>query len=230
VLGEWDAITAPLVRVVRTRGVRGFPVTIFCLAAVVMGSLLNVNPTGHHLVRRYADEYARLHFAPAALHMLPSAFVPAYKLPAWGAILQVVIIVGLAEAIYGPRVTAFVAATAHTIATLSARVFIWIGPHEWVGLAPRAAHYADSGPSGATVGLVAFVVVVERARISAALLTLFLAGEWIVPNGLAQREHVVAAAVGLGLAAVVLCLGVEMHRRTAPVPRVRCPDPRGVGL
>jgi len=226
---EWHAIARPAIDAFRRRGLRAFPLTLILVSAIAIGGVINTSAVGHHLIRSYADEYAALPFFPAVFRMLPSALAPAYRLPIWGALVQVLIVVAVAESLYGARVTATVAVTCHTVATVSARVFVWIGPRESIGMVARVAHIADSGPSGATVGLIAFVAIVERAQICRFLLALFLATEWIIPSGLAEREHLVAALVGLAIALVCVRRGWSLRRDAAPAA-LRCPDLRGVGL
>lgn len=199
---EWSDLFSAVVAQARRRGAAAFPITVLATSSVVMLAALNAGPAGHHFVRYSVDEYARLPMRPALERLVPSFAAPTARLPCWGAIIQVAIVFGVAEALYGSRVTAVVALLAHSVATLSARVFIWMGPHVVFGMAAIAARFADSGPSGATVGLLAFLAVRRRSAQGAVLLTVFLFTEAVLKHGLAQREHVIAAVVGAGLAVV----------------------------
>jgi hypothetical protein len=204
VLDEWVDLSTTVARAARRRGSRGFPLTIGATTAVAVLAVLNTGPAGHHFIKLWVDEYARLPWRSAVERMVPSFAAPTARLPYWGAIAQVALVFGIAEALYGTRLTAVVAITAHTIATLSARVFIWLGPHVLFGLVAIASRFPDSGPSGATVGLLAFVAVRKRSLQGTVLLAAFCAGEWIVKDGLAQREHAVAALAGAFMALPVL--------------------------
>ena len=203
VADEWKRLFVPPVRRARDVGVGAFPLTVITLVAVAALAGLNDAAAGHHFVRAWLDEYANLPARATAVRLLPSLVAPAYRLPVWGALLQIAIVLGTAEAVYGTRVIAVVAIGAHVVATLSARVFIWLGPHDLMGLAAKVAHSPDAGPSAATVGVAAFVVIAMRGRQTLVALVVFCVGEWFVHPGLAQREHLVAALVGVALAFAV---------------------------
>ena len=197
---EWRRLVTPLINRSRRAGVCAVPFTLITLVGVAALAGVNDAAAGHHFIRAWFDEYANLPARATALRMIPSVIAPAYRLPVWGALLQIAFVLGVAEATYGTRVVAFVALSAHVVATLSARAFIWVGPHDLIGLAAKVAHYPDAGPSAATVGVAAFVVIATRGRQTLVALLVFCVGEWFVHPGLAQREHLVAALVGVALA------------------------------
>jgi hypothetical protein len=199
---EWTELFSSVVRTARRRGPAGFPLTVAATSSVMALAVFNAGPAGHHFIHVWVDEYARLPIRPALERLVPSFAAPTARLPYWGAIVQVALVFGIAEALYGTRLTAAIALAAHAIATLSARAFIWLGPHVFFGMASIAARYADSGPSGATVGLLAYLAVRRRSLQGVVLLTAFLVVECALKHGLAQREHVVAALVGLMLASL----------------------------
>jgi hypothetical protein len=200
---EWQDLVVSVLRQARRRGPAAFPVTVVATSSVMLLAVMNAGPAGHHFIRAGVDEYARLPLRTALERLVPSFAAPTARLPYWGAILQVAVVFGIAEALYGSRLTAAVALAAHCVATLSARAFIWLGPHLFFGMVAVAARYADSGPSGATVGLMAFLVVRRRSAQGFVLLSAFLVGEWMLKHGLAQREHVIAALVGALIGVVV---------------------------
>lgn len=204
---EWADLFGPAVQQLRRRGVASFPMTTFSVLAVIGLAALNTGPAGHHIIRTWIDEYANLPARSAAIRMVPSFAAPTAFLPCWGAVIQIAIVFGVAEALYGTRATAFVALAAHALSTTSARLFVWMGPHELFGMAAIVARFADSGPSGATLGVIAFVAVRARGRQSLVLLVVYCGGEWFVKHGLAQREHLVAALVG-----IVLGLAFNAHQ------------------
>jgi len=213
VVQEWQDLVDSVVVEARRRGVAGFPVTALATTSVLVLAVMNAGPTGHHLIRLGVDEYARLPIRAALERLVPSFAAPTARLPVWGALVQVALVFGIAEALYGSRLTALVALLAHCVATLSARAFIWMGPHVFFGMLAIAGRYADSGPSGATVGLLAFLVVRRRSFQGAVLLIAFLLAEWAWKHGLAQREHIIAAVVGALVAIAVLA--------TSPTPQAR---------
>lgn len=215
---EWANLFGPAVSEWRRRGVAAFPMTTLSILAVFALAALNTGPVGHHIIRSWVDEYAYLPARSAAIRMIPSFAAPTAFLPCWGAVLQVAVVFGVAEAIYGTRVTAIVALSAHAVATTSARLFVWLGPHVLFGMAGIATRFADAGPSGATVGVIAFVAVRARGRQSLVLLLVYCVGEWFVKHGLAQREHLVAALFGIALGLVFnACASHQTLRRAEPV-------------
>lgn len=143
---------------------------------------------------------------------LPGSMVaPAPMLPVWGSLAQVALVFAVAEAAVGRRWTIGVALLGQAIATMSARVFIWLGPTVWSGLSASYIHVLDTGPSTATVALTAYLAVVLRAPIvGLAVLSGLLSELWVRPD-LAGREHVVALSVGVACGVVHL---VTRRRRT----------------
>lgn len=192
----------------RTRGLRGFWLTAAVSAAVLVTYIADHTTAGHTVVGWCCSERAAYPWWLAIVRLPGSMVAPAPMLPVWGSLIQVALVFTVAEAVLRWRAALGVALLAHLAATLAARFFIWLGPTVFTGLPPRYLHVLDTGPSAATVALVACLAVVLRAPI---LGTLVLAGMlselWARPD-LAGREHIIALAVG------ALC-GIALRLRTS---------------
>jgi hypothetical protein len=126
-----------------------------------------------------------------------SLFMPTAYLPLWGAILQLVLVIGLGELILGRSVTVLVAAAGHVGSTLMARVLL-DAPHAALfGLTPAVARVLDTGPSGATTAVGACLLVALRMNRAAILLALGLLLAAFVAPGLDAVEHTTALLLGV---------------------------------
>jgi hypothetical protein len=189
----------------RARGVAGFSLTIAMSGALVVMSVLDTTLPGRRLVDACCVVRASEPLHVELTRLIGSIFAPAPHLPLWGAVLQVVVVVGLAELLLGWRWVLVAGLACHVAATLAARGMFALGPHHLGAFALPLSMAAerDTGPSALTVGLAGSLVVRERLRsltvvcvIGLATATLFAA------TSLAGVEHLVAAGVGmlLGLA------------------------------
>ncbi|MCX5260362.1 hypothetical protein OOK27_40520 [Streptomyces canus] len=136
-----------------------------------------------------------------------SLFVPALDLPVWGALAQILFVFGIAEICLGRRRTLALAYAATLAGTLYARVGIWLGPDNPLGLSASDAHVVDTGPSAAVVGLAVFLGLRYGARVTASAVIAAMVAEVLVKENLAGREHLAAIA-----AMLVLC-GIPAARR-----------------
>ena len=169
------------------------------------------------------DERASLWWPVAAFRLPGSMVAPALRLPMWGALAQVVFCFGLAEVHLGRRMTLAVIAATHAIATVSARLFIAIGPHAPfdLGLPHWFLMQRDTGPSAAVVGLGTFLGVRLRLPILTSVLVATMAIETVIKPDLADREHLVAIAAGGALAIAIRALqGVRAPHRLVPADAI----------
>jgi len=151
------------------------------------------------LLHRLGDERAGLPWQLALARLPGSMVMSTQALPVWGAFLQVLVVLGLAEMLVGKARTVVVAFLAHAIATLSARVMIAI-PSGALSLPVRYLRVRDTGPSAAVVGVGIFLAVRFRAWWSLAVGLTALVVEVAARPDLAGREHICAIAVGLAAA------------------------------
>jgi hypothetical protein len=146
---------------------------------------------------RSGDVYAGLPVTTELVRLPMSLFMPTAYLPLWGAILQLVLVIGLGELILGRSVTVLVAVAGHVGSTLMARVLL-DAPHAALfGLTPAIARVLDTGPSGATTAVGACLLVALRMNRGAILLALGLLIAALVAPGLDAIEHTTALVLGI---------------------------------
>ncbi|MFE4454639.1 hypothetical protein [Streptomyces sp. NPDC056796] len=128
-----------------------------------------------------------------------SVFVPAVDLPVWGALVQVLVVFGIAEITLGPRRTLLVAYLCTLTGVLYARMGVAIGPGGVLGLPVSDAQVVDTGPSGAVAGLTVYLCLRFRAWCTGAFAVVALVVEALVDPDLAGREHLVAVVTASAL-------------------------------
>jgi hypothetical protein len=170
------------------------------LASVAVTTMVHFHVLSPELWRS-GDVYAALPLTTELVRLPMSLLMPTAYLPLWGAILQLLVVIGLGELILGRSVTLLVAAAGHFGSTLLARVLLE-SPHAAVlGLTPAIARLLDTGPSGATTAVGACLLVALRMNRSAILLSLGLVIAAFVAPGLDAVEHTAALVVGLSTGA-----------------------------
>lgn len=175
--------------------------TLGALGVVTLGALARMHPYVWFF-RHGIKEYPGLSL-PAALVRLPiSFFAPATSLPMWGAVGQVILVVGAAEVLIGRRTTLVVGGLGHAAATLSSRFFIWLGPAAALGLPREYLRMPDTGPSAVTAALCVYLAATRRSPFLAVALGIWTVADLTLGIGLSEREHLVAALVALACAAV----------------------------
>jgi hypothetical protein len=214
---EWgrlyDAVRAGLAE--RRAGAVAMTLGAVCLTAVL--HVAQQWPAGMRGVRDLGAVRAEDPLWLALLRTPLSLFVPAPDLPVWGALVQVLLVFGIAEICLGRWRTLAVAYAATLAGTLYARVGIALCPGHPLGLPASDARVVDTGPSAAVVGLAVVVALRHGARVTAGAVALAMVAEVLAKENLAGREHLAAIAAVLVLYA--LC---GAGRRYAP-PRTRRP-------
>jgi hypothetical protein len=178
-----------------TNGKRPWLGVSLSLASIAVALMVHVHALSPELWRS-GDVYAALPLTTELIRLPMSLFMPTAYLPLWGAILQLLAVIGLGELILGRSVTLLVAATGHVGSTLMARVLLQ-SPHAVFGLAPAMARLLDTGPSGATTAVGACLLVALRMNRTAILLALGLMIAALVAPGLDAVEHTTALVMGL---------------------------------
>ncbi|MYS83140.1 hypothetical protein [Embleya scabrispora] len=218
VRGEWRRLTAVPVRELRAHGLSAIPLTV-CTVLPTLGFWLAWRTTwGGDLARVLGGVSAGIPLPLALLRTPVSLFVPAPDLPVWGALIQVLILFGLAELDLGARRTLLIAYVATLCGTLSARVMVGLGPDHPLGIDARQGDILDTGPSAAVVGLVVCIAMVRHAPILFTGAWILMVAEVTVKPNLAGREHIAA------MAGVTLCAGVYLARQRRRT-RLRRPAP-----
>lgn len=194
-----------VIALARARGVAGFSLTIAMSGALVVMSVLDTTLPGRRLVDACCLVRASEPMHVELARLIGSIFAPAPHLPLWGAVLQVVVVVGLAELLLGWRWVLVAGLACHVAATLAARGMFAVEPHHLGAFALPLSMAAerDTGPSALTVGLAGSLVVRERLRSITVVYVIGLAtATLLAATSVAGVEHLVAASTGmlLGLA------------------------------
>lgn len=155
----------------------------------------------HPELWRSGDVYAALPLSLELIRLPMSLLMPTAYLPLWGAVLQLLVVIGLGELILGRSLTLLVAAAGHLGSTLVARVLLSTPHIHLLGLTPALARVIDTGPSGATTAVGACLLIAMRMNHSVVLLCVGLAIASLLAPGLDGVEHGVALIVGLGAGA-----------------------------
>ncbi|MEU5714205.1 hypothetical protein AB0G71_00175 [Streptomyces sp. NPDC020403] len=208
---EWGPLRAAVRAGLAGRGWRAIPLTLTALLLITLFQLAQ---------RRGAHDWASgvvedIGFVRAAdpwwlaLARTPlSLFVPAADLPVWGALVQVLVVFGIAETTLGRRRTLLIAYVCTLAGGLYARLGIALGPGGVLGLPAADAQVVDTGPSGAVVGLAVYLCLRFRAWATGTLVLALMVGEAAVKPDLAGREHLVAIVAALVMYAVLPPRGV----------------------
>lgn len=223
---EAAAVLGPPWRALRADGPRAFPVTLSCTALIGLFALIQHTVTGWWLVEHAAGVYQALPLPLILLRLPLSMFAPAPDLPAWGAMLQVLLVFGLGEIHLGRLRTLVTAICVNGLTTVSARIMVIVGLHWAIGTPQVDQYELDTGPSTVVVALSVYVALICRAYVLLAITGAAMAGEAVALPNLAGREHLVALA--LGAAAYLLSERTlprtRTHKPTRPAP-VPAPGP-----
>ncbi|MET9663510.1 hypothetical protein [Streptomyces sp. NPDC006510] len=212
---EWGPLPATVRATLAAERLRAVPMTI---AAVCLTALLHAvqnRSWGFGVVHGLGAVRAEDPLWASLLRTPLSLFVPAPDLPVWGALVQILVVFGIAEICLGRWRTLLIAYVATLAGTLYARIGVALGPDGLFGLPASDAQVVDSGPSAAVVGLAVYVCYVYRAHFTGALVIAAMVVEVVLKNNLAGKEHLVAIA-----AVLVMCV------RTPRLDRPRDQDLR----
>lgn len=206
---EWGllygAVREPLIEKRR----RAVPMAIGAVCLTALLQFVQNQSWGYQFVQNVGAVRAEDPLWLALLRTPLSLFVPALDLPVWGALVQILLVFGIAEICLGRWRTLAVAYAATLAGTLYARVGIWLGPDSLFGLPGSDAHVVDTGPSAAVVGLAVFLGLRYRAYVTAGAVIAAMVVEVLLKENLAGKEHLAAIAVVL-----VLCwISALRHRR-----------------
>ncbi|MFE2647153.1 hypothetical protein ACFXDO_32025 [Streptomyces nigra] len=205
---EWG----PLCRAVRAgwarRRRRGVPLTLAAVGLTALVQVVQNQPWGEPVVQDLGGVRAEDPLWQALARTPLSPFVPAADLPVWGALAQILVVLGIAELSLGRWRTVAVAYAATLAGTLYARLGVALGPDHPLGLPASDARVVDTGPSAAVVGLAVFVGWRHGAYPTAGAVAAAMVVEVLLKDNLAGREHVVAV-----VAAGVLCAVASVCQR-----------------
>ncbi|MGW1888680.1 hypothetical protein ACWCP6_00245 [Streptomyces sp. NPDC002004] len=211
---EWRPLWETARDVLTARGWRAIPLTLCAVCLTALLQYVQNRPWGYPVIQELGAPRAADPLPHALLRTPLSVFVPALDLPVWGALVQILLVFGIAEIFLGWRHTLSIAYLATLCGTLYARVAIAIGPDSVVGLPGTQARVVDAGPSAAVVGLAVYVAVRNRAYVTASLVASAMAVEALCKPNLAGKEHLAA------IAGVLTLYGVTAVRQRRSVDRV----------
>ncbi|MFE7382142.1 hypothetical protein ACFU9F_17430 [Streptomyces zhihengii] len=204
---EWGPLYGAVHGALVARNWRAVPLTLACLALTAVAFALERRSWGLPVVEAAGFVRPGDPLWLALLRTPLSPFVPAVRLPVWGALAQILVVFGIAEITLGRRALVVIAYVSTLAGTLYARIGVAVGPDGAFGLPASDASVVDTGPSAAVVGLAVCVCYRYGAWVTGGLVVAAMVAEMIVKPNLAAKEHLAAIA-----AAVVLCAGDALAR------------------
>ncbi|WP_345643410.1 hypothetical protein [Streptomyces siamensis] len=220
---EWGALYDTVRRALAARQWRAAPLTMAAVCLTAAFQFAQNRSWGYRFVQNVGAVRAEDPLWLALLRTPLSLFVPALDLPVWGALVQILLVFGVAEICLGRWRTPAVAYLATLAGTLYARVAIALGPQSALGLPGADARVVDAGPSAAVVGLAVFLGWRYRAYATATVVSGAMVVEVLLKENLAGREHLAA------IVAVLVVCGVCEVRQWRP-GRERAGSASGSGL
>ncbi|MEU5118737.1 hypothetical protein [Streptomyces asoensis] len=201
------------------------PMTVGAVCLTSVAQIVQNQAWGYRPVQDIGAVRAEDPLWLALLRTPVSLFVPALDLPVWGALAQILLVLGLAELCLGWWRTLVIAYAATLAGTLYARVGIALGPGSPFGLPAADARIVDTGPSAAVVGLAVFLGWRYRAYATVAAVIAAIVVEVVLKNNLAGREHLAAIAAVLALCAVTDAVGGDRRHPARRHHAARRPHP-----
>ncbi|MCX4727047.1 hypothetical protein ACIPW9_03665 [Streptomyces sp. NPDC090052] len=197
---EWGPLFTTVRTALVTRKWRAVPLTLGAVALTACFQIVQNQSWGLRPVHDIGFVRAMDPLWLALLRTPLSLFVPALDLPVWGALVQILLVFGIAEICIGWWRTLLISYVTTLAGTLYARAAIAFGPDNSFGVKASDALIVDTGPSAAVVGLAVFVCWRLGARWTAGAVIVGMVLELVVKDNLAGKEHLAAI-----LATLVLC-------------------------
>jgi hypothetical protein len=195
-------------------GRRPWLATLACLLIAAASGAWH-EPQSHEALLKVGDTYAGQPLKTELVHVPASVFLPTFDLPWWAAVIQVAAVLGVAELLFSRGGLTVVGGLAQFASTMTARVMIIYGAAVHIGLPLSQAGILDTGPSGITTAIGAWLLARRRAYATLALLfTGLTVAAFIQPN-IDGREHETAMLVGILVAALQarIHLGARVGQR-----------------
>ncbi|MVO89127.1 hypothetical protein GPA10_31330 [Streptomyces sp. p1417] len=207
---EWEPLFSTVRDGLAARHLRAIPLTLAAVCLTAAFQYVQNQSWGYRFVQNIGCVRAEDPLWLALLRTPLSLFVPALDLPVWGALAQILVVLGIAEICLGWWRTLVIGYVATLAGTLYARVGIALGYDNFFGLPASDATVVDTGPSAAVVGLAVYVCWRYRAYATGVLVVVLMVVEVIFKDNLAGKEHLAAIGGVLLLCAVSALL---RHRR-----------------
>lgn len=182
-------------------GRRPWLATLACLLTAAVSGAWH-SPQGHEALVKVGDAYAAQPLRTELVRVPASVFLPTFDLPWWAAVIQVAAVLGVAELLLGRPGLTVVGGLAQFASTMLARVMIIYGAAVHIGLPLSQAGILDTGPSGITTAIGAWLLARRHAYATLALLMTALTIAAFVQPNIDGREHEAAMLVGVLVAVV----------------------------
>jgi hypothetical protein len=194
---EFARLLAPLGEVLRWRRWSGLSLAGAGAALTLACALAQQALRGPAWLADMTAERASLPLGIALERLPGSLFAPALDLPLWGAVTQLAVAAALVQAACGPTRALGVGFSAHLGATLAARMTLAVGPLMPLAMPAATRFVLDTGPSAASLALLAHLCVRLRCGVVFAMVTAAPIVELTIwPTGLAGHEHLAAVLIG----------------------------------
>jgi hypothetical protein len=171
-------------------------------------------PQSHEALVRVGDVYAGQPLNVELVRVPASVFLPTFDLPWWAAVIQVAAVLGIAELLLGRPGLTLVGGLAQFSSTLLARVMIIYGATVHIGLPLNQAGILDTGPSGITTAIGAWLLARRHAYATLALLMVALTVAAFMQPNIDGREHETAMFVGVIAAVLQGRIGSKLRLRS----------------
>jgi hypothetical protein len=215
---ELATVLRPAADRVRSGGVGA---VAFTATATVLVALFAVLRSAGPSAARWLDSISGIDAKVPLLVLLSrlplSVVANAPSLPIWGSIVQVAVVIGLAELLLGWRRVVVLTLSVQVLTTLTVRLVVWAGPAWHPGLSMAELVVRDTGPSAVVVAAAMSLACRHRLRHVALALTVFVAGDLALFGRLASAEHAMALVLG----ALAGALWRRRDTRRAPAQRKR---------
>ncbi|WP_327298071.1 MULTISPECIES: hypothetical protein [unclassified Streptomyces] len=199
---EWGPLFTTVRTALVSRKWRAVPLTLGSVALTACFQIVQNQSWGLRPVHDIGFVRAMDPLWLALLRTPLSLFVPALDLPVWGALVQILLVFGMAEICIGWWRTLLISYVTTLAGTLYARLAISFGPHNAFGVKASDALIVDTGPSAAVVGLAVFVCWRLGARWTTGAVILGMVLELVLKDNLAGKEHLAAILAALALCAL----------------------------
>ncbi|MEV6761178.1 hypothetical protein AB0N16_11095 [Streptomyces sp. NPDC051105] len=209
---EWGPLYATVRGALAKRRLRAAPMAVSAVCLTALLQFVQNQSWGYRFVRDVGGVRAADPLWLALLRTPLSLFVPALDLPVWGALVQILVVFGIAEVCLGWWRTLTVAYVATLAGTLYARVGIALGPHSPLGLPASDAWVVDTGPSAAVVGLAVVLGRRYGSYVTAGAVAAAMVVEVALKDNLAGKEHL-AAIAGVVALYTAVAVGRRLRRR-----------------
>jgi lysyl-tRNA synthetase, class II len=202
-------------------GWHGITLALIGAALIAFTTILRTTGFGVGVLDNITELRPDLPFLTWLLRVPGSLVAPAPRLPVWGSIGQVLIVVGMAELLLGRRRTLTIAIIAQFVTSLAGRVLVQLADHSIISLPDAQLIVRDTGPSAAVVALALALAFAHRLKILGCLVAAGLLLDAITTTSLAGYEHLIAVGCGVGLGLLprhAAAIGVAFRRRVRLLP------------